>query len=667
MKNQWPMRTIVSSNVVPFRAFLCVGMFLLAAAARAGERVGDIDVNVQPLPSREVRSGTASYSGNQGTTHGYVEFRVQLKNVSSKDQTVHLRYPGDDPYGRVNRGVVVSRTVRVAGGQEAAVSLYQPPVQVANHSLGVRIDGVKNGLLMPLISLYEGGYGYGRYYSGSPEKVRPVVLLSRSVPQDFKERGKSKSGSASLTESASAATGSPAPGPEDPSAAAPELFSGSSTGAGGTATPEPDPFQFLRSELPVSQWSHNWLGYSCYDAILLTERDAAEMPSAVQLAVRRYLECGGTLLVHGQNVPAVFSQGGVADDKGGHIVGLGYAAASLPSGESDWDATYKKLASAPIHVYQADRRPDNLYDLLVKEATVPVRGLFVLVLLFTVGIGPANVWLLSKFKRRIWLWWNVPAISLLTCLAVFTYASFSEGWTGHGKIASLTLLDERVHRATTFGYLSYYCPLTPSAGPRFGVDTDVALLSNQSHDWRSYYREDSHLRFVDWTGDQHLAAGWVTARVPAYFQFRKNEDRRQRLKVEKQADGSLKVVNALGADIRRLYVADASGRIFEGRDIPAGAENTLAGMSGDKTTGAGGGQAELRRMFTSPDWLGAFHDWATGAATTFSLNPALGLAPGSYVALLSKSPFVEAPLGGVISEHTVAIVYGISKGPDDGR
>ena len=67
----------------------------------------------------------------------------------------------------------------------------------------------------------------------------------------------------------------------------------------------------------------------------------------------------------------------------------------------------------------------------------------------------------------------MPAISLLTCLAVFCYALFSEGWTGHGKTASLTLLDERCHRATTIGYLSYYCPLTPSAGLQFGVDTDV--------------------------------------------------------------------------------------------------------------------------------------------------------------------------------------------------
>ncbi len=43
------------------------------------------------------------------------------------------------------------------------------------------------------------------------------------------------------------------------------------------------------------------------------------------------------------------------------------------------------------------------------------------------------------------------------------------------------------------------------------------------------------------------------------------------------------------------------------------------------------------------------------------------VSPGGYVAFLDESPFVESPLEGVRPEDTVAIVYGISKGQDDGR
>ena len=139
-------------------------------------------------------------------------------------------------------------------------------------------------------------------------------------------------------------------------------------------------------------------------------------------------------------------------------------------------------------------------------------------LLFGVGIGPANLWLLSRYKRRIWLWWDVPVISLLTCLAVFGYSLASEGFIGRGKTASMTLLDERCHRATTFGYISYYCPLTPTVGPRFGVDTDVALLENVLDRWRFQRRgAGNSLRFVDWTSDQHLTSGWVSARCRRIF------------------------------------------------------------------------------------------------------------------------------------------------------
>ena len=85
--------------------------------------------------------------------------------------------------------------------------------------------------------------------------------------------------------------------------------------------------------------------------------------------------------------------------------------------------------------------------MLVGETTVPVRGLLLLVICFAVGIGPVNVWLLSRRQKRMWLWWNVPAVSLVTCLAVFGYALLSEGIRGRGRTALITVLDEDAHRA----------------------------------------------------------------------------------------------------------------------------------------------------------------------------------------------------------------------------
>jgi hypothetical protein len=543
----------------------------------------------------------------------------------------------------------VSRTVHVAGGQEVSVSLYQPAVPVVTSALEVRVDGERDGKIIPVESLH------AYYYN--PNSLNSVaVLLSRSVPQDFRDLGQTKTAAKpAAKQGTTPPMAVPVPTPFAPSG----------------STPPTDPFALLRSEVPVGQWSPNWLGYSCYDAIVMTEKEAEEMPPQVQSAVRRFVECGGTLLIHGGKVPAAFSQGGIRDAKGVYTVGFGCAAASLDAkagpnatkaedDKASWGLTWQRLKGISPYVYAPAEKPVKLYDLLVAETTVPVRGLFALVLLFGVAIGPANLWLLSRYKRRIWLWWNVPAISLVTCLAVFGYSLVSEGWIGHGRTASLTLLDERDHRAATIGYLSYYCPLTPSLGARFSVESDVALLGPKVEPWQRYSRGSESLRFVDWTTDQHLTSGWVNARVPAYFQIRKNEDRRERLSVEKQADGSLKIVNALGADIRRLYLADASGRVFEGQNIPAGEAQTLAVAVGAKLAPFGG-PALARNALVGPDLLTGLHNWAENK------TPAALLAPGCYLAYLDKSPFVESPLVGVRSADTLAIVYGISKEQDNGR
>ena len=46
-----------------------------------------MEISVQPPPNRDNRSGT------NGTSHGYIEVRVLLRNLSASDHTVHLYYP----------------------------------------------------------------------------------------------------------------------------------------------------------------------------------------------------------------------------------------------------------------------------------------------------------------------------------------------------------------------------------------------------------------------------------------------------------------------------------------------------------------------------------------------------------------------------------------------
>ncbi len=637
-----------------------LAFLFLAATATAAERLGDVEISVQPPPNRDNRSGT------NGTSHGYIEVRVLLRNLSASDHTVHLYYPPLDVAYRNSGGVSVSRRVDVAAGQQMSVSLFQPPLDVQGPQLEVRVDGVSENRLLPCDSP-RGWRSYSPY--GSSQEGR-AILLSRSVPQEFRDRPEWNP--AAPGSGPTMGPGMMGSGPAGPSGG---------PSPGGGPSPVAD-CAFLRSDVDADQWTPNWLGYSCYDAVLLTAEEFEGMAPPLQAALRRYAECGGEVLVHGRRVPAVLSEGGQWDQTPeaggawtGYYVGLGHVAAS---GSSNWDAAARLVEKtvAVTPVYKPEEKPHDSYGLLIGEASVPVKGLFVLVLLFTIGIGPVNIWVLSRYRKRIWLWWNVPAVSLLTCLAVFCYALLAEGWTPRGKIASLTVLDERAHRATTIGLVSYYCPLTPSGGLRFGFDTDVAPLVTEAQGGNtgggySYYsrrtsgyrNELSGLRFVDWDRDQHLSSGWVTARVPAYFQVRKSEDRRERLLVRKDAQGNISVSNALGTDIRRLLLADASGRVFQAHDIPADGSKTLEAVPGARPSALG--LAGLRPTFLagSNTWLNAFRSYA-GDDTYGSGNLGGNL---SYIAVLAKSPFMDAPLAGADCQDTAAIVYGINQEQGDGR
>ena len=164
-----------------------------------------------------------------------------------------------------------------------------------------------------------------RNWRSSGELAR-AILLSRSVPQNFRERREwtARQGRPPLSFDFDPAT-HPAV-PED----------GSEPGA----TSPVANCAFLRSDVDTNQWTPNWLGYSCYDAVLLTAEEFEGMAPPLQTALRRYAECGGEVLIHGRRVPPLLSEGGEPDRVTGYRVGLGHVAAS---GRNNWNAAARLI------------------------------------------------------------------------------------------------------------------------------------------------------------------------------------------------------------------------------------------------------------------------------------------------------------------------------------
>jgi hypothetical protein len=583
----------------------------------------------------------------------------------------------------------VARTVRVGPGATAHVRLlhpYHPPL--LGNGLGVSIDGRKQEdyIDLPLRLTRLGPYGYhhtrGYVSFGSMTSQPPLILVSRGVPSDFLSAAERAAAVAVPISMAPGGVGMPrmpvggparpaggpgmkagpppkAPGPGMKAPLPPmgprPAIRGAITGSGTPMMPAP---RFSRPELDVTAWSTSWLAYSCYDGVVVSGDELGRAPAAVQTALWQFAETGGALLVLGEaKLPDGWRpRGGPTADHKLYDAGFGEAVVALDDRYTSWPAArWGELRTAWTHTgdpwqhYRSVPEANSAFP-VVDDVGVPVRGLFALMLVFVVLIGPVNFVMLARKKRRLWVLWTVPLISLLTCLAVFGYMLAAEGWQGHRRAASLTLLDGHSHRATTIGWAGFYSPLTPGNGLHFDNETEVA--PQNAAEFR-YGRQAGVAHTLVWGSDQHLARGWVTPRVPAHFMLRKSEVRRERVTVAGGAGGGLSVVNGLGAEVRRFWYADERGRLHTAEGVAPGAPAVLTPT---EVTVRGDAGAGLRKAYQG-DWLMTMAD--------LPRHPELYLAPGSYLAEMEAAPFVEEGLRGARADRLWSLVLGTLKGAGD--
>jgi len=602
---------------------LCLAALLPASAQAVSATFGDIVVTVKSEPKGQAN-------------HGYSEYVFTLTNRSTeRAHVVTLAIP-QEVYGSGNGDYLrsVSRTVQVEPRTTVQVALLYPDYPpLRGNGAKVIIDGREQADGVPL-SGASGRSGMGRSFRyrgmphyrhtgyGGPESGL-LILVSQRVGGEFRLIDPRRGGT---------------------------FLVGSLDRPGET----------VRSEEPISTWSSRWLSYSRYDGIVLMRDELeglARGPAdsqAIRTALIQYVEAGGVLVVLDAGalaLPASWKRNqatreGIQTSSGGFGLCL-----QIDNGDtSKWpDTTWNNVTPTwcqTANPYQAER---SLMDAnkalpIVEDLGLPLRGLFVLLLLFTIVIGPCNIWLLARWKRRIWLLWTVPVISLLTCTAVFGYMIFAEGWQGRTRVVAFTLLDETEQRATTLGRSASYSPLTPSDGLHFSQDTQLTMQGMDGSGASAVICE------IDWSRDQHLRRGWVSARVPAHFQLRRSEVKRlERLPVTREADGSLQVTNQLGASIRKLWLADEKGRIYTAEAINMGqraeltatGKNLLAWYVGDAH----------RRLYATSEWA--------GLGASVSRSPEIFLAPRSYLAVLESSPFLEPGLAGAVVRPTESYVLGL--------
>jgi hypothetical protein len=518
-------------------------------------QVGDISVSINP-----------GFSGSSG--HGSRQVDFVITNRSGQPQNVKLVNEATRGRGYMASLRRISAEVRVPANSSIKIPVFTPCVNIPESRLLLYVNGSAKRIDPPLLEKLN---YYSTYNNGiSVLAVRGAILAKASKKGSYGR----------------------------------------------------DQLIFNTSGIPESEWSESPQAYSRFDLVTITDESLNEMSPAIKKALLRYAELGGVLFIQGSansfNIPAPWHQ---TVKKNGFMnvwsVGFGRVAVCKRD-KKQVEPSWNKLKSICDPMRQrlceeAKRRAgdaNNKFPIIDEMQISPIVLLGILVV-FSIIIGPVNILYLTKKKKKLLLLVTVPVISIIFTIAVFAYSFLAEGWHARSRYDTFTMLDQQNGRATSYGFLGFYCPIPPYKGLVFSKDI---ILNFQAPS-----RDDSELK-IDWTREQRLADGFVKPKVPARFFFRKNEPRRERIQIKRIAKGRILVTNGIGTELTDFNLVLNDDSLFQIKKLEAGAAIEVVAVTGGK--------------FDRP-----IHDLRRRLAGADVSQP--GSMRGMYTAIMARSPFVK--------------------------
>jgi hypothetical protein len=333
----------------------------------------------------------------------------------------------------------------------------------------------------------------------------------------------------------------------------------------------------------------------------------------------------------------------------------------------------------------------EFFDFLIPGVGLaPVLSFEVLITLFVLAVGPVNYFVLRRWKRLYLLVVTVPASAAAVTLALFAYAILADGLGTRVLVRSVTCIDQRQRQAVCWTRLSYYAGLAPSGGMRFPADVMVVPYEAAPGD-----RAEGTFRgrTLVWEANgQWMRSGWLRSRTPTQLLTVRARPSAIRLDITALDSGKMEARNRLGTRIDYLLVRSEEGRYLAARNIeigqvaalepvdPAAGIEPIRAASGasDPAASKQGGNPQpwrtnySRRRWSPYYWYNRFGasigpsptsrtsrmESAVAVVCGQAGGPTECLEPGSYVAVVERSPEVELGVMGVKEEPGTHLVIG---------
>jgi hypothetical protein len=177
------------------------------------------------------------------------------------------------------------------------------------------------------------------------------------------------------------------------------------------------------------QLPSDWLAFSGYDCVMLTDNDWTGMPAGSRNAILSWVRLGGKLVVH-SSTSATLANLGLPES-------IGFGSVQIQSIPSDLTLVPANTVNLASHISRVGAIRSDYSGGWPLQAVFGTKAfnyaIFVIVLIiFGILVGPVNLFVFAKSGKRHRLFVTTPIISLVASFILVVLIIFQDGFGGRG-------------------------------------------------------------------------------------------------------------------------------------------------------------------------------------------------------------------------------------------
>lgn len=382
----------------------------------------------------------------------------------------------------------------------------------------------------------------------------------------------------------------------------------------------------LAGKFDPKQLPDDWLAFSGYDSMLMTDTDWSNIPPGGRNAILAWVRLGGQLVIYSTTSTSEDAMRLPEEAGFGSIV-----MKRVPSDlKLDASGTVSLVTNNPIKSKQSSNRENfrrvwPLQDLF--GAQTFRYALFIIVLvIFAILVGPVNLFVFAKSGQRHKLFITTPIISLVASLILIALIIIQDGFGGNGM--RRVLMEVRPDGGVNAAYLhqEQFCRTGVLTGSDFTINTPallqpVAIATSRWARFTNSRTSGGNFDLQPADGKTQASGDWFQSRSEHGHVLSTVVSTRGRIE-KTEAPGTY--LSTFEFPIDTLYLLDESSQWLRADDITAGKRFTpvpveagivIPDLNAQAAAFAWRNQQLLKNMIKRPDHFVAITRQAPGIDT----------------------------------------------------